>query len=359
MNSKLQDVIVKLKNYIHLALKTPPEQILSLLTQDGYNLPVPDLIISINTTGGIDYKRKADDNIHEKVIQALMTGLATAARTTNAWVTTAGLNRAKVQWVGEALTNDTYGVDVPCIGFCSWGYTAEPNHTHFLLFDDNTSDRKNVIEARTKIEQLFSTNLRPRDPTRAYYTNIPIVMILIGGDYWSFVALCKAINAGTPIVIVKRTEGLAAILTKVFKAFNLNEKLQDDNMKNVHGEDYKKIIKDLKSLSPTFNGQTGVDTQEANKILEDNIEMLRKNKNLIVIFDAHKGHHLEDAIADALLQSILKKQKQAIAQLDEKKFDLTKVEEIQWAMIWNKVEYARKHILTGEDEEFSLTQRYV
>ncbi|CAF1289243.1 unnamed protein product, partial [Didymodactylos carnosus] len=203
MNSKLQDVIVKLKNYIHLALKTPPEQILSLLTQDGYNLPVPDLIISINTTGGIDYKRKADDNIHEKVIQALMTGLATAARTTNAWVTTAGLNRAKVQWVGEALTNDTYGVDVPCIGFCSWGYTAEPNHTHFLLFDDNTSDRKNVIEARTKIEQLFSTNLRPRDPTRAYYTNIPIVMILIGGDYWSFVALCKAINAGTPIVIVK------------------------------------------------------------------------------------------------------------------------------------------------------------
>ncbi|CAF1496846.1 unnamed protein product, partial [Didymodactylos carnosus] len=346
-----------------------------------------------------------------------------------AWITTSGLNRATVQWVGEALTNDTYGVDVPCIGFCSWGYTAdflillqqiflrllyvyldndlladilppvttmlsmlplssnrvenyikqyprkgnhsnldktlfrncdlEPNHTHFLLFDDNTSDRKNVIEARTKIEQLFSTNLRPHDPTRAYYTNIPIVMILIGGDYWSFVALCEAVNAGTPVVIIKHTEGLAKILTKVFKSFNLNEKLRDDNMKNVHGEDYEKIIKDLKSLSPTFNGQTGVDIQETNKILENNIEILRKNKNLIVIFDANKGHNLEDAIAHALLQSILKKQKQAIAQLDEKKFDLTKVEEIQWAMVWNKVEYARKHILSDEDEEFSLTQRYV
>ncbi|CAF1441518.1 unnamed protein product [Didymodactylos carnosus] len=226
----------------------------------------------------------------------------------------------------------------------------EPNHTHFLLFDDNTSDRKNVIEARTQIEQLFSTT---------YYTNIPIVMILIGGDYWSFVALCAAVNVGTPVIIVKHTQGLAKVLTKVIKSFNLYEKLQDDNMKNVHGENYKKIIEDLKSLSPTFNGQIGADTQEANKILEDNIEILRKNKNLIVIFDANKAHNLEDAIADALLQSILKKQKQAIAQLDEKKFDLTKVEEIQWAMIWNKVEYARKHILNDEEEEFTLTQCYV
>lgn len=47
----------------------------------------------------------------------------------DAWLITAGTNAGVVKEVGEALNNYRYknrkhGVDVPCIGIGSWGYTA-------------------------------------------------------------------------------------------------------------------------------------------------------------------------------------------------------------------------------------------
>ncbi|CAF5117435.1 unnamed protein product, partial [Rotaria sp. Silwood1] len=56
-------------------------------------------------------------------------GLVSAAITTNAWLITAGTNTGVVKEVGEALNKYRYknrknGVDVPCIGIGSWGYTT-------------------------------------------------------------------------------------------------------------------------------------------------------------------------------------------------------------------------------------------
>jgi hypothetical protein len=47
----------------------------------------------------------------------------------DAWLITAGTNTGVVKEVGEALSNYRYknqrhGLDVPCIGIGSWGYTA-------------------------------------------------------------------------------------------------------------------------------------------------------------------------------------------------------------------------------------------
>ena len=47
----------------------------------------------------------------------------------DAWLITAGTNAGVVIEVGEALSNYRYknntdGLDVPCIGIGSWGYTA-------------------------------------------------------------------------------------------------------------------------------------------------------------------------------------------------------------------------------------------
>ncbi len=47
----------------------------------------------------------------------------------DAWLITAGTNAGVVKEVGEALSNYRYknkkhGLDVPCIGIASWGYTA-------------------------------------------------------------------------------------------------------------------------------------------------------------------------------------------------------------------------------------------
>lgn len=47
----------------------------------------------------------------------------------DAWLITAGTNAGVVKEVGQALSNYRYknrkhGLDVPCIGIASWGYTA-------------------------------------------------------------------------------------------------------------------------------------------------------------------------------------------------------------------------------------------
>jgi hypothetical protein len=48
---------------------------------------------------------------------------------TDAWLITDGTNACVVKEVGEALNNYRYksrkhGLDVPCIGICTWEYTA-------------------------------------------------------------------------------------------------------------------------------------------------------------------------------------------------------------------------------------------
>ncbi|CAF1297531.1 unnamed protein product, partial [Didymodactylos carnosus] len=115
------DEDTRLSQYIRLALSTKPEDVVQFM-RTGWNLNIPDLIITV--TGGA--KRLKMSARLRKIFQQ---GLVSSAVTTNAWIITAGTNIGVVKEVGEALNNYRYknkkqGLDVPCIGICSWGYTA-------------------------------------------------------------------------------------------------------------------------------------------------------------------------------------------------------------------------------------------
>lgn len=101
---------------------------------------------------------------------SLVTGLSELAEATDAWVVTGGENRGMMKMIGEALLGNRRGGDrsrrIPCIGVCAWSRVLntdvllngvgkryewrapdlqddtvplDPNHTHFLLFDDGTA----------------------------------------------------------------------------------------------------------------------------------------------------------------------------------------------------------------------------
>jgi hypothetical protein len=69
----------------------------------------------------------------------------------DAWLITSGTNVGVVKEVGEALNNYRYknhkhGLDVPCIGICTWEYTAgseqlENLEIEFPMSNDNDMDR--------------------------------------------------------------------------------------------------------------------------------------------------------------------------------------------------------------------------
>lgn len=151
----------RLSQYIRLALHTNPRIVVEFL-QQGWRLPPPGLIISV-TGGGKQCKM----SIHLR--KTFQRGIVAAAATTSkrtkkclvtkrtfiwlfidAWLLTGGRNCGVVKEVGKALNNYRYknrqhGLDVPCIGLCTWEYTACTDQLEISTIDstlNNENDTK-------------------------------------------------------------------------------------------------------------------------------------------------------------------------------------------------------------------------
>ena len=84
----------------------------------------------------------------------------------DAWLITAGTNAGVVKEVGEALNkyrykNQTDGVNIPCIGIGSWGYTAEkqqldrsvPRLNSIHVNNSKIGRRNLIIDALNMVKQ--------------------------------------------------------------------------------------------------------------------------------------------------------------------------------------------------------------
>ena len=76
----------------------------------------------------------------------------------------------------------------------------EPNHTHFLLFDGESSNIDTLLLQRANIgkySRRISMEISNEDAL------IPIVMILVEGGPLSVRTVCQALQSNTPLVVVK------------------------------------------------------------------------------------------------------------------------------------------------------------
>ncbi len=79
----------------------------------------------------------------------------------------------------------------------------EPNHTHFLLFDDGTASADHVLGLRADIEMYSRDSNMGETIEGAIKTLIPIIMVLVEGGRSSIKTICEALDSNTPIVVVK------------------------------------------------------------------------------------------------------------------------------------------------------------
>lgn len=79
----------------------------------------------------------------------------------------------------------------------------ESNHTHFLLFDDGTENADNVLAIRADIEMSLRRVNLEQSVAGATPTLIPIIMILVEGGPSSIETVYEALDANTPLVVVK------------------------------------------------------------------------------------------------------------------------------------------------------------
>ncbi len=79
----------------------------------------------------------------------------------------------------------------------------EPNHTHFLLFDDGQTSADSVLPLRAEIEKCSRQVNSETQTEGTLETLIPIVMVLVEGGPSSIRTICQALESNTPVVVVK------------------------------------------------------------------------------------------------------------------------------------------------------------
>ncbi|CAF3929782.1 unnamed protein product [Rotaria sp. Silwood2] len=394
------DATSRLSEHIRLSLETTAETVVKFM-QQGWRLPKPDLIISV--TGGaksFDMSARLRKIFQSGLVSAAITTnawLITAG--TNAGVVKEvgeALNNYRYK-------NKKHGRDVPCIGIGSWGYTAgndqlinqcanisinsittrrtrsftkhhqnqemhsirmdideqynvrnyivkgkqekrcdlEPNHTHFLLFDDGDSKADSVLRLRADIEKCSrNTNMETTAEGTAE-SLIPIVMVLVEGGPSSIRTICQALESNTPLVVIKDSGRAADLVAELHAYYSDSES---------GGGGGRHLARPQTGFAKGGSKDTDInailvkaraDIAGLDKVENDLCRILNERKQLVTIFKfdskRYRGN-LEDAILGSLFNAA-----KFSGDYNEQNRRTT---ELKLAIAWHKFDYAHKHLLT-------------
>ncbi|CAF1082307.1 unnamed protein product, partial [Didymodactylos carnosus] len=200
-----------------------------------WHLPTPDLIISIPGDGNLlEMKRRLRNEFQHRLI-------LTALRT-DAWIITDGI----MNGVMEEVTSDInilpfdnvyedssrlYRIRKPSqMEKSKRKYPLDPNHTHFILLEDeygseNVWGKRNFPETKhdlTVIRRNYTLTLRDEIEKQARKLDEHAYPDKNGnkcesGDESTFSTVTKAIDNGTPVVVIRNTGGLADEIADKYK----------------------------------------------------------------------------------------------------------------------------------------------
>ncbi|XP_067127753.1 transient receptor potential cation channel trpm isoform X2 [Centruroides vittatus] len=325
--------------FIRLSYDTRPEVILKLLTKQ-WNLQLPKLLITVH--GG-----KANFQLQPKLKSVLHKGLVKAAKTTRAWIFTAGTNTGVMRHVGDALLNER----TPClrsrvvtIGIAPWGIIQDhqqllrknvvvpyysisspksryavlnSNHSYFLLVDNGTVGRYGgEISLRKRLEKhIAKQKIYARSNMES--GGIPVVCVIVEGGLNTIRTVLEYVTDSPPVpVVICDGSGRAADLLAFAHKY-----LQDDN--NAVLESVREQL--LATIEKTFK----LSREQAEQL---HIELVQcvQHKDLITVFRMGEGPCQE--LDEAVLTALLKGQ------------HLPAPDQLQLALTWNRVDIARKEI---------------
>lgn len=334
--------------FIRLSYDTRPEVILKLLTKQ-WNLQLPKLLITVH--GG-----KANFELQSKLKSVLHKGLVKAAKTTRAWIFTAGTNTGVMRHVGDALLNER----TPClrsrvvtIGIAPWGIIQDhnqllrknvivpyysisspksryavlnSNHSYFLLVDNGTVGRYGAeIALRKRLEKHISKQkiYALNSDSNMESGGIPVVCIIVEGGLNTIRTVLEYVTDSPPVpVVICDGSGRAADLLAFAHKY-----LQDDN--NAVLESVREQL--LATIEKTFK----LSRDQAEQLHMELVQCVQ-HKDLITVFRMGEGPCQE--LDEAVLTALLKGQ------------HLPAPDQLQLALTWNRVDIARKEIFVYGQE---------
>ncbi|CAM4753000.1 unnamed protein product [Rotaria magnacalcarata] len=219
----------------------------------------------------------------------------------------------------------------------------EPNHTHFLLFDDGSTSTKNMLSQRAAMEKYARFIHVPNTPIDIL---TPIVMVLVEGGPFSVRTICQALESNTPLVVIRESGRAADLVADLYDYFcRLDD--HDHEQRVETGLSNKKndqIIDTRDEELESILEKTRVDNNPwVDDIKYDLCRILRSRKNMVTIFQ-FSSEQLHGNLEDSILEALFNAAKLSGNDSDEQK---TRVAELKLATAWNKLGYAQKHILTA------------
>uniref|UniRef100_A0A8R1XPP4 TRPM SLOG domain-containing protein n=1 Tax=Onchocerca volvulus TaxID=6282 RepID=A0A8R1XPP4_ONCVO len=329
--------------YLRLTVESNPADIMDLF-ESVWNVPAPKLIITVH--GGM-----TDFDLQPKLARVFRKGLLKAARTTGAWIITAGINAGVVRQVAAAIDGSgsvsRVRSKIVTIGIAPWGLlkkrdsllgqdTVVPYHPHsfspkgrfavlnnrhsyFLLVDNGTIGRYGAdVILRKRLESYISEKRTLGNGTRS----VPVVCVVVEGGTCTIKAVydCVCMSPRVPVVICDGSGRAADLL-----AF-AHQYVQED------GQLPEGVRPQLFSLVQFV---FGYDTNAAEKLLEQ-LMMCVRQRHLITIF--RLGEDQKQDVDHAILTALLKEQ------------NLSPADQLALALAWNRVDIARSDIFVlGQD----------
>eukprot|EP00106_Octopus_bimaculoides_P013708 XP_014781150.1 PREDICTED: transient receptor potential cation channel subfamily M member 2-like isoform X2 [Octopus bimaculoides] len=324
----------KIAKFVRVDYETPMETIIDLITVQ-WNLPLPKLFISVS--GG---RKRFQLTPHCK--EAFGHGLVKAARSTGAWVISAGLHAGVVKYIGKAIHDNCIGNNkVVTISIALWNcvqnkeslenddgsWPAEyhigkephqnmcaldPNHSHFILVDNGTTEISNEdIEFRKMLENTIKKKKIQGSNT----VKIPAVVIMVEGGPGTLKSVCDSISRNIPVVIVKGSGRAADIMAYAYQKM-LEDKTYRSQLKKLKVVIRKKITKGFgknEQVEPLVN------------LVLDSVN----KPNLITIFEIDSAEDFDVTILKAVFKA-----------------NNNELENLRLALEWNRIDIAKSEIFT-------------
>ncbi|XP_024108070.3 transient receptor potential cation channel subfamily M member 6 [Pongo abelii] len=322
--------------YIRTSYDTKLDHLLHLMLKE-WKMELPKLVISVH--GGIQ-----NFTMPSKFKEIFSQGLVKAAETTGAWIITEGINTGVSKHVGDALKShsshslrkiwtvgippwgvienqrDLIGKDVVCLyqtldNPLSKLTTLNSMHSHFILSDDGTVGKYgNEMKLRRNLEKYLSLqkiHCRSRQ-------GVPVVGLVVEGGPNVILSVWETVKDKDPVVVCEGTGRAADLLAFTHKH------LADEGM--LRPQVKEEIICMIQN---TFN----FSLKQSKHLFQILMECM-VHRDCITIFDAdsEEQQDLDLAILTALLKGT----------------NLSASEQLNLAMAWDRVDIAKKHILTYE-----------
>ncbi|XP_064607878.1 transient receptor potential cation channel subfamily M member 3-like isoform X2 [Liolophura sinensis] len=337
--------------YMRLSsLDTKPEFVLQLL-QKQWGLELPKLLITVH--GGI-----SNFELQPKLKRVFRKGLLKAAKTTGAWIFTAGTNTGVTHHVGDAISDRTTKTrnKVVAIGIAPWGVVENredligrdvvvpyhcvsspksnyavlnSNHSYFLLVDNGTVGKYGgEILFRKKMEKFIS-HQKICISSGVKGRGVPVICVVLEGGTNTIRSVLDYVTDSPPVpVVVCDGSGRAADLLAFSHKYTNDDGTMPESLRD------QLILTIQKTFQYTL--------EQAEKLFIE-LMLCVKKKELITVFRmGEENQDIDLAILTALLKGT----------------NTSAPDQLSLALTWDRVDIARSHIFVYGQEwpEGSLEQ---